>query len=234
MDVQLIKKLVNCGLVAICIFTINVVASPNFEYFQENVRQLYSDLIDSRGDEVLVAWQALLSSSSTQTEEEKLRSVNNFFNKTIFFANDQDIWQKNDYWASPVETMLQQRGDCEDFSIAKYVTLVKLGIKAEKLRMVYVKARISASNAQAHMVLAYYPAPLAEPLILDNLNFLILPASKRPDLKPVFSFNSEGLWMGSSQQPKVKRAETRLSSWRDVLVRMQSEGLYEINPLEIE
>jgi hypothetical protein len=40
-------------------------------------------------------------------------------------------------------------------------------------------------------VLAYYALPEAEPLILDNLISELRPASRRPDLTPVFSFNAE-------------------------------------------
>ena len=42
---------------------------------------------------------------------------------------------------------------------------------------------------QAHMVLAYYPSPEAEPLILDSLESKILKASLSPDLKPIYSLN---------------------------------------------
>lgn len=49
---------------------------------------------------------------------------------------------------------------------------------------------------QAHMVLAYHAQPHAEPVILDNLISELRPASRRPDLTPVFSFNGDGLWQG--------------------------------------
>lgn len=57
------------------------------------------------------------------------------------------------------------------------------------------------------MVVAYYPAPDAEPLILDNLLTTILPASERPDLIPVFSFNATpGLAILSAAEPSARRA----------------------------
>jgi predicted transglutaminase-like cysteine proteinase len=107
------------------------------------------------------------------------------------------IWGQSDYWATPLETLAKGKGDCEDFTIAKYFTLLEAGLPNEQLRLIYVKARIggAASNVtQAHMVLAYYSEPDAEPLILDNLITDIRPASRRPDLQPVFSFNSMGIW----------------------------------------
>jgi hypothetical protein len=73
------------------------------------------------------------------------------------------------------------------------------------------------------MVLAYYANAQAEPLILDNLITDIRPASRRPDLTPVFSFNSEGLWHGNGSQRMGDAAE-RLSPWREVLRKARAEG----------
>jgi hypothetical protein len=74
------------------------------------------------------------------------------------------------------------------------------------------------------MVLGYYPSPDAEPLILDNLIGDILPASRRPDLQPVFSFNSAGLWIGGASRSSADPT-ARLSRWSRVLERMQTEGI---------
>ena len=114
-------------------------------------------------------------------------------------------------------------GDCEDYSIAKYLSLRALNIPADKLRLVYVKARIGGAQSnvtQAHMVVAYYPAPDAEPLILDNLLTTILPASERPDLIPVFSFNASSVWVGNT----VRSGAERLTRWQDLLTRARNEG----------
>ena len=63
----------------------------------------------------------------------------------------------------------------------------------------------------------------AEPLILDNLITDIRPASRRPDLTPVFSFNSEGLWQGVGG-PVAGDPTARLSRWREVLGKARAEG----------
>jgi hypothetical protein len=92
--------------------------------------------------------------------------------------------------------------------------------------MSYVKAKIGGNNStttQAHMVLTYYASPDAEPLVLDNLITEIRPASRRPDLVPVFSFNNEGIFAGGGSQPAG--SIDRLSRWKDVLLRMQTEGI---------
>lgn len=155
-------------------------------------------------------------------EDEKLKAINNFFNRTVQFRDDRDAWGMVDYWASPLELLNKGQGDCEDYAIAKYFSLISMGVAPAKMRMVYVRAQLGGGG-QAHMVLAYYPEPTAEPLILDNLITDIRPASRRPDLAPVFSFNAEGLWQGvggSSAGDPV----ARLSRWRDILSKAKAEG----------
>jgi predicted transglutaminase-like cysteine proteinase len=123
--------------------------------------------------------------------------------------------------------MGQGRGDCEDFAIAKYFSLRDAGVPTGKLRLVYVKARINGPGGpslQAHMVLAYYPAPNAEPLVLDNLVPEIKPASQRGDLQPMFSFNSEAIWTGVAENSKKGAGTGQLSRWEDLLRRARSEG----------
>ncbi|TQE99407.1 MAG: transglutaminase [Spiribacter salinus] len=159
---------------------------------------------------------------------DRAEQINAFFNRHIRYEEDDRVWGRSDYWASPLEALGKGEGDCEDFAIAKYLLLRKAGIGNEQLRLIYVRARIGMGS-QAHMVLGYYPEPNAEPLILDSLVRLIAPASLRPDLTPVFSFNSEGLWVGGQARP-ADRATDRLSRWRDVLERSQEEGIRLLAP----
>lgn len=157
-----------------------------------------------------------------QDEETRLRAINTYFNRQVLYRDDREVWGQVDYWASPLETLSKGQGDCEDYAIGKYFSLLAAGVPGVKMRLVYVRAQMGGA-LQAHMVLAYYPEPQAEPLILDNLVTEIRPASRRPDLTPVFSFNAEGLWQGvagaSAGDPSA-----RLSRWRDVLNKAKAEG----------
>lgn len=167
----------------------------------------------------------VIGQMARQDDESRLQTVNQFFNRRLLFREDIETWGQIDFWASPLEFLERGQGDCEDYAIGKYFSLIASGVPATKLRMVYVKAIFGgqASVQQAHMVLAYYPSSGADPLILDNLIGDIRPASKRPDLIPVFSFNSEGLWQGT-QGPGAGDAVARLSRWREVLVKAREQG----------
>jgi predicted transglutaminase-like cysteine proteinase len=169
-----------------------------------------------------------LAEARPATESAKLAKVNDFINRRIRFEDDQTIWNLSDYWATPLETIGQGSGDCEDFAIIKYYSLREAGVPLAKLRLVYVKARLTGSAGpylQAHMVLAYYPTPNAEPLVLDNLVPEIRLASQRTDLQPVFSFNSEAIWSGASGSAAKGAGRTsQLSRWQDLLLRARQEG----------
>jgi len=167
-------------------------------------------------------WQQLMEYGQHFPDMEKLRRVNNFFNE-VEFVNDAEHWGKEDYWATPLQTLVSNGGDCEDFSIAKYFTLLEMGIPPERMRLTYVKAlRLD----QAHMVLAYYPDPDADPLLMDNLNPAIRSSASRDDLLPVYSFNVDGLWLAKTQTSDSKHVgkSSRLSPWRDVIARINSEA----------
>ncbi|EPC03466.1 hypothetical protein L861_18175 [Litchfieldella anticariensis FP35 = DSM 16096] len=188
------------------------------------LRQSMQNMYGASGLLVLEEWFALLERLANSAIDEQLREVNDFFNRRVRWLDDIDIWGQEDYWATPLETMGRGEGDCEDYSIAKYITLKQLGVPTERLRMIYVRARIGRSNiSQAHMVLGYYRHPSVEPLILDNLVPSITPGSQRTDLDPIFSFNSDGLWAGGSTQSRADPTQ-RLSRWRYVLGRMREQG----------
>lgn len=177
---------------------------------------------------LLKDWLQTVNSAKSLGEQAKLTQINNFINRNIAFENDFGIWQQSDYWATPLETIGQGRGDCEDFAIIKYVSLRMAGVPSNKLRLIYVKAKLKGANGpiqQAHMVLAYYASPNAEPLVLDNLDTTIRPASRRSDLQPIFSFNSEGIFAGVSGKASASKGGIgRLSRWENVLRRIDAEG----------
>ncbi|MET1077863.1 MAG: cysteine protease LapG [Pseudomonas sp.] len=190
-------------------------AEWNIADISRRAEALYGPL--GAGRERIEAWQAVLDKQAGRSVQEQLRAVNSFFNQQLQFRDDLSLWQAADYWATPVESLRRGAGDCEDFAIAKYFSLRRLGVPSDKLRITYVKAlRLN----QPHMVLTYYASPEAIPLVLDNLFADIRPANQRTDLLPVYAFNGEGLWSGSKRVGDSKR----LSRWQDLMSKMRAEG----------
>lgn len=196
------------------------VAAPDLDKMQGLAQQRYGQpAADTVG-----AWRKLMEEARSLPDNDKLNKVNTFFNRKVLYKTDQEVYNQEDYWATPLEFMGHGAGDCEDFSISKYMTLLMLGIKNENLRLIYVRLKNGAAPPIAHMVLGYYADPADEPVILDNMVSSIRPASMRPDLSPVFSFNSQGLWAGNAATSSADPT-ARLSRWRDVLERMRQDGL---------
>jgi predicted transglutaminase-like cysteine proteinase len=146
-----------------------------------------------------------------------LQAINRFLNKVPYYS-DKRHWGVDDYWATPVEMLSSNGGDCEDYAIAKYFSLKELGIPVENLRISYVRA---LKLNEAHMVLAFYSRPDSDPYILDNLTGRLVPASERPDLEPIYSFNDEDLWAAGAANFKGKSSQIRL--WSELLDKMQKE-----------
>jgi predicted transglutaminase-like cysteine proteinase len=168
--------------------------------------------------------QELMQYAGELEEDKRLRVVNDFFNQRLRFRDDMAVWGQIDHWSSPLEALEKGEGDCEDYAIAKYFSLVAANMPASRLRLVYVRAQLPGVAApQAHMVLAYYATPNADPLILDNLVADVRAASRRGDLSPVFSFNGEGLWEGVGAR-SAGDPLARLSRWREVLAKARAEG----------
>jgi predicted transglutaminase-like cysteine proteinase len=211
------RRALLAGLAAVCALT----QAP--QAFDRARLRSAAERIGPKAVAVIDPLVELLQQAAALDEESRLDPINAWFNRRIVFRHDDAVQGEADHWASPLEALAAGHGDCEDYAIAKYFSLLASGTPVARLRLVYVRAQVAGNDAQAHMVLAYYPQPNAEPLILDNLVTSVRPASRRPDLTPVFSFNSEGLWQGVGAQ-SAGDPQARLSRWRLVLTKARNEG----------
>lgn len=205
----------------LCIFLLlsasSIALTDSEQEWIDSVASFYGERAGKR----VSAWRDIISDSKSLPEAKKLENINNFFNQ-LYFVNDISLWGKEDYWATPLEFLGSNAGDCEDFSIAKYFSLIELGIDDKKLRLVYVKA---LELNQFHMVVAYYETPSSEPVLLDNIKGEILIASKRTDLKPIYSFNGSQLWLMKERgKGTLAGKSARLGLWNDLRSRIQMEA----------
>lgn len=207
-------------LASLVVLVTGPLAAADWDKLQSLAQQRYG----ATSATTVAAWRKMVEESRALPDTEKLTKVNTFFNRQMVYETDAVVWQLEDYWATPLELMGRGSGDCEDFAIAKYITLRLLGVNDQSLRLIYVRAKTGATTSVAHMVLGFYPEPSEQPMILDNLITSVRLASQRPDLSPVFSFNSSGLWAGGATS-SLADPTTRLSRWRDVLERMHQDGL---------
>lgn len=185
--------------------------------FTEQVYARINSIYGAEASENVAKWRQLVTELQSEDIDEKLYEINRFFNR-FDFVDDLVHWQQKDYWATPIEFISTGAGDCEDYTIAKYFSLIELGISEDQLRLMYVTA---LELRQPHMVLAYYETPTSVPLVLDNINRRILPANKRRDLSPIYSFNGNGLWAAKAMGTGRKlRGSGPMKMWDDMVERL--------------
>lgn len=135
----------------------------------------------------LVAWDEMIKSQSGRPKLEQIHAINRFLNDWRY-RPDTDNYGRRDYWATPLE-FLNNSGDCEDYAIAKYVTLRRLDFSPDDLRLVVVRDLV---REIAHAVLAVY---LDDRIyILDNLTSAVLPHEQVRHYAPYYSTNETARW----------------------------------------
>ena len=202
----------------ICVFPLSSYASIGISKFDDDILQKVEEKFGNAAVTRLTDLTVLVKEKVRIDEGKKVKYVNDFFNQIPYYT-DIVHWKMKDYWATPFEKMTTNGGDCEDYSIAKYFALRELGVDDKKLRIMYVKA---INWSEPHMVLIYFPKPEDIPLVLDNINKQILPATKRKDLVPVYSFNADGIWLAKSRGTGKRVGESkRISLWTDLRNRME-------------
>ena len=220
--VAMLSKKTATLLILVMTFLTTIHAEPKTSLDGPKIVSALEENYGERAAKRGTAWLDLMQADSSSSENDELEKVNRFFNM-FHFIDDIDLWGVKNYWATPVEFIGVNGGDCEDYSIAKYFTLLELGIADEKMRITMVKA---VNLNQYHMVLAYYATPVSVPLILDNIDGVIRPANTRKDLIPIYSFNGSQLWLNKDRGRSVANGNaSRIKAWRDLRQRMNTAKL---------
>ncbi|MEA2018622.1 MAG: transglutaminase-like cysteine peptidase [Campylobacterota bacterium] len=210
------KKII---VITLSIFFINqiLIANRLHNISKQNLNKIEKKYGEQAKQRV-VLWDKMIESVKNKKIVKKLKTVNDFFNK-FKYVKDRDLWQKNDYWASPFEFLGKGAGDCEDYAIAKYFALRTIGIPDKKLKITYVKLKQKSKKYdEAHMVLNYYHKVNSTPIVLDNIVKSLKLATKRKDLKPIYSFNASGLWKAQNKTKDLeKKGDNNLKQWQQMM-----------------
>lgn len=148
------------------------------------------------GQKVIGNWKRDLESYKNLPLDQMAERVNSMINK-IDYIEDSSNYGQSDYWATPVE-FFTRGGDCEDYAIAKYVSLRALGVPEERMRIAIVQ---DLQKNIPHALLIVYTDKGA--LVLDNQNKRTLPASGMTRYKPIFSINRNAWWLHTQPSATV-------------------------------
>ena len=152
------------------------------------------------------AWVAFLDSVKNDTTIRKLNKINNFHNKSRYILDPVNLG-KTDYWAT-LRQFFARDGDCEDYAIAKYLSLRAIDFPKDKMRILVVK---DMNLRVPHAILMVEVD--GKTLILDNQITIVADASKIRHYRPIFSVNEITWWrhtpLGASKIRKGKRARSK-------------------------
>lgn len=178
------KKILSISFILILFSSIFLSASKTYNISQSSLNTI-ENKYGSAAKARVEAWDSMIEASKNEPILNKIKNVNDFFNQ-ITYKTDAAHWKQKDYWATPFEFMGTGAGDCEDYAIAKYFTLLELDIPKENLYFAVVDIK---GERSAHMVLLYLENKNSVPLVLDNLSSKVISITKRPKLLPKFIFN---------------------------------------------
>ena len=155
-----------------------------YEFISENqVEQMQNEYGD-RAAQRLKNWDKVMKNAKAQEEQIKVRNINAYFNN-YQYRKDQYNWKAIEYWASFGEFIGKGTGDCEDYALAKYYSLRKLGVPASKLKLMSGKFL-----GRGHLILTYTKEG-KEPLVLDNNSRYLGRLSKTYRFKAETFFNEK-------------------------------------------
>jgi predicted transglutaminase-like cysteine proteinase len=136
----------------------------------------------------LQEWRTLLHGLAGQPPAAQVAAVNEFMNRAPY-VTDPVNYGVPDYWATPIQ-FLSKDGDCEDYAIAKFISLRELGFTNEQMRIVVLD---DLNLKIAHAILVVYLDGKA--LVLDNQIASVIQADRIRHYKPIYSINENSWWL---------------------------------------
>jgi predicted transglutaminase-like cysteine proteinase len=136
-------------------------------------------------------WETFIQSQKGNPDKVAvLKAVNRFVNN-VKYIEDVANWGQSDYWETPYE-FFSKGGDCEDFSIAKFITLQKIGFDNDDMRIVILN---NTRTNILHAVLVVKVGGTA--YLLDNQIPIVEEANDIRYYRPIYSINETNWWKHS-------------------------------------
>lgn len=152
--------------------------------------KMYDKMISGKDDPVFDSNRGIKAQMrffASKKGVEQIRAVHRFWN-AFSYKSDIELYGKSDHWATPSEFVRKKGGDCEDFALIKYWTLRKLGIPAQRMR---IMVGTVPGRDGSHAVLSVADEK-GQVWILDNLQKNPVPEDKMvTQFVPLLSVNED-------------------------------------------
>ena len=133
-------------------------------------------------------WMAFIDSQRGRPVLAQISAVHAFMN-THRYIVDPINWGVKDYWATPGQ-FFNREGDCEDYAIAKFLTLRALGVANDAMRIVVLQ---DLNLRIAHAVLIVEND--GRRLVLDNQIKTVVDQAVIRHYRPIYSVNESNWWL---------------------------------------
>jgi len=134
------------------------------------------------------SWHDLLRFLKDKPANIQLREINARMNKAPYIT-DIVNWGVPDYWET-LKEFFKKDGDCEDYAIAKYMSLKELGFDPDSMRIVVVQ---DTNLDVAHAILVVFYK--GSRLILDNQIPFVVKEKAVLHYRPFYSINEHAWWL---------------------------------------
>ncbi|MBI1274995.1 hypothetical protein GC177_03370 [bacterium] len=132
-------------------------------------------------------WEEFVSSAESLGRESQIYAVNDEMNRSPYIT-DLVNWGMDDYWETPLQ-FINRSGDCEDYAIAKYMTLRELGFSPEDMRIVILKDS-NINMMHAVLVVSFN----GRALVLDNYIPKVTESTRIKHYHPIYAINENHWW----------------------------------------
>lgn len=140
---------------------------------------------DIRGQNNFVRrWESVVENMRSDNRMTEIQSINTYANHALRYGDDIDVWKVDDYWASPGESLAKGFGDCEDYAILKYYSLLQLGFDKDDLKLL-----VAVDKTELHTVLI-----VDDKYLLDNETDEVKQIKDVDYYTPIYMINSSHYW----------------------------------------
>lgn len=133
------------------------------------------------------AFLAIVDNAKALKGRAQLGDINRAINLAIRPVSDFAAHGSIDVWSSPLATLTNRSGDCEDYAILKFAALLEAGVSSDDLRLLVV--RDSARSEDHAVVVARHEDQW---LVLDNRRLVMLADTQLANYSPMLQLDGNG------------------------------------------
>lgn len=148
-------------------------------------------------DAAAIRFLAIVDEARDAAGSARIGLINRVFNTLIVWTDDLKQHGVPEVWMTPLQTIASGRGDCMDYTIAKYAALQHAGLAPQDLRMVIVWDRLLRIH---HAITAVRHEDRW--LVLDNRHMALAEDKAYWNFVPLFSIGPGGLLQFEPRLPK--------------------------------